>query len=231
MVPLPKPFKAMKLTPCSKCRDSLTGDLSHIVIDGIVRILFRVGAISTILPVFMLPILLSIAIGIFCGEMYTRTAVVLKRLSSSSHSPVFSQFGDTMNGLSVLRARGDMPKIFCNHLAKRFRPLSRTQEATFNLNRWVSVRIDFITAMVSVCAGIIAVARAKVLGAGLVGFSLTNVAGLSSAILMRYVKYMSQLTPFSLAGGYGWNSGSSPSSRGGTKLAPQHTGPSANMCF
>ncbi|KAK1829196.1 hypothetical protein QBC39DRAFT_137948 [Podospora conica] len=172
--------------------DSLTGDLAFMVVDGIVRILFRVGAISSILPVFMLPILFSIAVGILCGEMYTRTAVVLKRLSSSSHSPVFSQFGDTMSGLTVIRARGDMPKIFCNHLAKRFRPLSRTQEATFNLNRWVSVRIDFITAMVSVCAGIIAVTRAKVLGAGLVGFSLTNVAGLSSAILML-VRYLNDL--------------------------------------
>lgn len=49
MLPLPKPFKAMKLTPCSKCRDSLTGDLAHMVIDGIVRIFFRVGAISSIL--------------------------------------------------------------------------------------------------------------------------------------------------------------------------------------
>lgn len=192
MLPRSKTATAMKLTPYPKCRDSLTGDLAHMVVDGIVRILFRVGAISSILPVFMLPILLSIAIGILCGEMYTRTAVVLKRLSSSSHSPVFSQFSDTMAGLNVIRARGDMPKIFCNHLAKRFRPLSRTQEATFNLNRWVSVRIDFITAMVSVCAGIIAVARAKALGAGLVGFSLTNVAGLSSAILML-VRYLNDL--------------------------------------
>lgn len=49
MLPLPKPFKAMKLTPCSKCRDSLTGDLAQMVIDGIVRIFFRVGAISSIL--------------------------------------------------------------------------------------------------------------------------------------------------------------------------------------
>ena len=161
-------------------------------VDGFVRIVFRIGAISSILPVFMLPILVSIVIGFLCGEMYTRTAVVLKRLSSSSHSPVFSQFGDTMSGLTVIRARSDMPEIFCNHLAKRFRPLSRTQEATFNLNRWVSVRIDFITAMVSVCAGIIAVTRAKVLGAGLVGFSLTNVTGLSSAILML-VRYMNDL--------------------------------------
>ena len=161
-------------------------------VDGFVRIVFRIGAISSILPVFMLPILVSIVIGFLCGEMYTRTAVVLKRLSSSSHSPVFSQFGDTMSGLTVIRARSDMPEIFCNHLAKRFRPLSRTQEATFNLNRWVSVRIDFITAMVSVCAGVIAVTRAKALGAGLVGFSLTNVTGLSSAILML-VRYMNDL--------------------------------------
>ncbi|KAK5653885.1 hypothetical protein OQA88_7810 [Cercophora sp. LCS_1] len=175
-----------------KSLDNSVGVLVYIASDTVMRILFNVGAASSILPIFMLPALISVFIGVLCGEMYTRAGVVLQRISRAAHSPVFSQFGDTMTGLTVIRARSDMPVMFCDQLAKRMRPLSRAQEATFNLNRWVSVRVDAITAVVSVCAGIIAVTKSSALGAGLVGFSLSNVSGLSSSILML-VRVLNQL--------------------------------------
>src|SRR3954470_14800019 len=114
--------------------DNLVGDLVLIVCNNLVGILFSVAAASSILPVFMIPALLSVLIGIFCGEMYTRTGIVLQRIRSACHSPVFSQFGDTMTGLTVIRAGDRMPTLFCNQLAKRMRPLSRVQEVTFNIN-------------------------------------------------------------------------------------------------
>lgn len=172
--------------------DNSIGVYVYIAADTTIRILFNVGAASSILPIFMLPALISVFIGVLCGEMYTRAGVVLQRIVRAAHSPVFSQFGDTMTGLTVIRARNDMPVMFCDQLAKRMRPLSRAQEATFNLNRWVSVRVDAITAVVSVCAGIIAVTKASALGAGLVGFSLSNVSGLSQSILML-VRVLNQL--------------------------------------
>lgn len=156
----------------------LQGSLS-----AIVRLFFRVGAVSSILPIFMLPGLVSCVVGIICGEMYTRTAVMLKRLVSSSQSPVFSQFSESLAGLAVIRARGNMPAVFRDKLADRLRSYSRASETNYNCNRWVSVRIDFITALVTLCAGIIAVFKAGALGAGLVGFSLMNAAVLSDTIL------------------------------------------------
>jgi len=152
-------------------------------LDSVVRVLFHVGAVSSILPIFMVPALGTVGIGVVFGEMYTRTAVTVRRLLSSSRSPVFSHFGDTMDGLAVIRARNGMPQIFCHQLAENIRPYARAEEATYNLNRWVAIRVDFLTALVMMSAGIIAVWKADALKAGQVGFSLSNATRLSFVIL------------------------------------------------
>ena len=144
------------------------------------------------MPIFIVPALCTVTIGIICGEMYICTAVVLKRLVSSSQSPVFSQFSGSMAGLAVIRARQNMPETFRDQLAQRLRDFSRSQETSFNLNRWVGVRIDFIAALVTVAAGAIAVEKVGVVEAGLVGFSLSNATNLSQLILY-FVRFMNDL--------------------------------------
>lgn len=148
-----------------------------------VELVFRLGAVSAIMPIFIVPGLFSCVVGLVAGEMYTRTAVVVKRLVSSSQSPVFSQFNDDMAGIQIIRARKGIPKTFGNLLAERLRPFNRANETNFNLNRWVGLRIDFVTALVMACAGAIAISKVGLIPAGLVGFSLTNASGLSSTIL------------------------------------------------
>ncbi|KAI3322302.1 ABC transporter [Xylariaceae sp. AK1471] len=179
----------------SKDVASLDNTLSHMVqvfLETAMKIFFRLGAISSILPIFIVPGLASCFLGVFAGEMYSRTAVVVRRLVSSSQSPVFSQFSDSMAGLAVIRARGGMSRVFGEKLAERLREFSRAQEANANINRWVAVRIDLIAALVSACAGLIAVSKADQLTAGLVGFSLTNAIGLSDTILM-VIRSMNEL--------------------------------------
>ncbi|KAH8889816.1 P-loop containing nucleoside triphosphate hydrolase protein [Thozetella sp. PMI_491] len=174
---------------------SLDNQLVHMLqafLEAIIQIFLRLGAVSSILPIFILPGIFTCFVGAIAGEMYTRTAVVVRRLVSSSQSPVFSQFSDSMAGLAVIRARGSMPQVFRDKLAERLRDYSRAQEANFNINRWVSVRVDFVTALVSLCAGIIAVAKTGEFDAGLVGFSLANASGLGDTIMML-VRSMNEL--------------------------------------
>ncbi|KAI7766647.1 hypothetical protein LZL87_004947 [Fusarium oxysporum] len=166
---------------------SLDGTIStmlRIMLDTVLLMLFRIGAVSSIMPVFMIPALFTCLFGVLIGEAYTRTAVVIKRLTSSAQSPVFSQFADTLAGLPVIRARSGMSSRFREELAARLRTWSASAEASFNANRWVAVRVDLVTALVSLSAGIIAVSQTGVVAAGLVGFSLTNANGLSQTILV-----------------------------------------------
>ncbi|KAI5463185.1 P-loop containing nucleoside triphosphate hydrolase protein [Mariannaea sp. PMI_226] len=166
---------------------SIDGTLSimlRTMLDALLMMLFRLVAVSSIMPIFMVPAAFTCFFGMIIGEMYTRTAVILKRLASSSQSPVFSQFADTLAGLSVIRARAGMPETFKEELAAKLRLWTAAAETQFTANRWVAVRVDFITALVALSAGIIAVSKAGIVAAGLVGFSLSSANGLSQTILM-----------------------------------------------
>lgn len=164
--------------------DGMLSGMLRLTIDAIVQLVFRVGAVSSIMPIFMIPAFFTCLFGIVIGEMYTRTAVVIKRLTSSAQSPVFSQFADTLAGLPIIRARAGMSQAFGETLAVKLRVWSASAETGFNCNRWVAVRVDFVTALVALAAGVIAVSKTGLVSAGLVGFSLTNANGLSQTILM-----------------------------------------------
>ncbi|KAM4056698.1 ABC transporter [Hirsutella rhossiliensis] len=188
------PLSWFKAVPVGRITNRFSGDMASIdgalgamlraSLDTIIQLLLRVGAVSAIMPVFMLPGLAACCVGIVVGEMYTRTAVVIKRLTSSAQSPVFSQFADTLAGLPVIRARTGMAGTFGAELADKLRVWSAASETNYNCNRWVAVRIDLVTALVALSAGIIAVSKVGLVGAGLVGFSLTSANELSQTILM-----------------------------------------------
>jgi ABC-type multidrug transport system fused ATPase/permease subunit len=178
------PLSWFKTTPVGRIVNRFSRDMNSLdtalagmlrqTIEGIVRLIFQSFAVSAVLPVFMLPVAACCVVGIIAGEIYTRTAVAVKRLVSSAQSPVFAHFADSLAGLPVIRARASMPETFGNQLAERLRVLERALEAQFNCNRWVALRIDMMTTLVTVAAGAIAVSKAGVVPAGIVGFSLAN---------------------------------------------------------
>ncbi|KAH8891958.1 P-loop containing nucleoside triphosphate hydrolase protein [Thozetella sp. PMI_491] len=170
----------------SRDMNSLDQSLARVlqaVLELVVMLFARLSAVSSIMPIFILPGIVTCFVGVVAGEMYTRTVVMIRRLVSSSQSPVFSQFSDSLAGLAVIRARSDMRRLFGDMLAERLRKFSQASEANYNANRWVALRVDFVAALVSLCAGIIAVSKAGLVPAGLVGFSLVNATGLSETIL------------------------------------------------
>jgi ABC-type multidrug transport system fused ATPase/permease subunit len=196
------PLSWFKTIPVGRITNRFSGDMASIdgnlsgmvrqMVDIFMTVFFRLGAVSSIMPIFMIPGLITCFIGAIIGEMYTRTAVVIKRFTSSSQSPVFSQFADTLAGLAVIRARKGKAEGFGFELADKLRIWSATAEANYNCNRWVGVRIDFVTSLVSLFAGVIALSKAGLVGAGLVGFSLTNANDLSNTVLYM-VRAMNEL--------------------------------------
>ncbi|KAG4441997.1 hypothetical protein IFR05_002523 [Cadophora sp. M221] len=163
--------------------DSLLADLAKAAIYLLIRLVLRVGAIGSILPIFAVPTAIVCVIGFIIGDMYTRAAASVKRIAAESQSPVFAQFSEALAGLSVVRARSGMVDVMGQQLAKKLRVYARAAEAQYNLNRWVSVRTDCAAAVVALGAGAIALVRSGSVSAGIVGFSLTNAIGLSSTII------------------------------------------------
>ncbi|KAI0553344.1 P-loop containing nucleoside triphosphate hydrolase protein [Xylaria curta] len=188
------PLSWFKTTPVGRIVNRFSRDMTSLdtslvgmlrmTIENAVRLVFQSFAISAVLPVFLLPVLACCIVGIIAGEIYTRTAVAVKRLVSSAQSPVFAHFADSLAGLSVIRARAGMPQTFGNQLADKMRVLERAFEAQFNCNRWVALRIDMMTTLVTVAAGAIALSKTGTVAAGIVGFSLSNATTLNLLIVV-----------------------------------------------
>lgn len=188
------PLSWFKTIPIGRITNRFSGDMASIdsglssmlrvTFDSIMMLFARIAAVSSIMPIFMIPAFFTCIFGVVVGEMYTRTAVIIKRLASSAQSPVFSQFADTLAGLPIIRARAGMSETFGHELAAKLRVWSAAAEANYNCNRWVAMRVDFVTSLVALFAGIIALSKVGIVGAGLVGFSLNNANGLSQTILM-----------------------------------------------
>jgi ABC-type multidrug transport system fused ATPase/permease subunit len=172
--------------------DSVLLNWLRMTLDNQLRLLFRVGGIASILPIFALPAAVFCSIGFAVGEIYTRAQISIKRLTSATRSPIFAHFSETLVGLPTIRAQRGMKEVFGLMLADHLRNNSRAYEALYNSNRWVSVRADAVAASVSAAAGIIAVMKSDTISAGLVGFSLTNAIGLSQTILTM-VRNMNEL--------------------------------------
>ena len=170
--------------------DTVLIDWLRMSIENWLRFLLRIASIVSIMPIFAFPVTIICATGFIIGEMYTRAQISIKRLCSVNYSPVFSHFTDSLSGMAVIRARAGMDEVFQGLLAEKLAVHTRSAEAQYNCNRWVSVRSDFCAASVAAAAGCVAYLRSG--SAGLVGFSLTNAIGLSQTIL-TLVRTMNEL--------------------------------------
>ncbi|KAE8142492.1 P-loop containing nucleoside triphosphate hydrolase protein [Aspergillus pseudotamarii] len=170
--------------------DTVLIDWLRMSIENGLRFLLRIASVASIMPIFALPAAVICTIGFVIGEMYTRTQVSIKRLTSINYSPVFSHFTDSLSGLCVIRARKDMDLVFQRLLAEKLAVHARSAETQYNCNRWISVRSDLCAASVAAAAGCVAYFWSG--PAGLVGFSLTNAIGLSQNIL-NLVRTMNEL--------------------------------------
>lgn len=131
---------------------------------------FLVIAYTT--PLFLLPIAIIMAGYIFVQRIYVSTSRQLKRLESVSKSPIFSHFGETLNGVATIRAF---------HLQSDFIKMSEklvddNQKANYPAivaNRWLAVRLEMVGNTIIFCAALLAVLGKDALSPGLVGLSIS----------------------------------------------------------
>lgn len=122
----------------------------------------------------MVPLLV---IYLFAQSFYRASARELKRLDSISRSPLFANFGETLSGLSTIRAFRSEARF----AAKNDALLDNNNRAyylTLMIPRWLSIRLDSISACLVFTAAMLAV----------------GMSGSSGALLSLAVTYSLQLT-------------------------------------
>jgi hypothetical protein len=122
------------------------------------------------------------AVGAFLGEVYIHGQLSVKREMSNAKSPLFSHFSAAVNGIVSIRAFGAQEKLR-REARKRADKYTRAATAFYNLNRWVTVRIDMLGGLFAALLAAFLVYGPR-MDASTAGFALNQAIAFSYTILV-----------------------------------------------
>jgi ABC-type multidrug transport system fused ATPase/permease subunit len=148
--------------------------------------------VCSILPsilVFMLPILWSLN---RVGQLFRYTSREVRRLDSTTRSPIYAHFSETLSGLSTIRSFGDNGRFALQNEAKVEENL-RVWFCHQLTHRWLNMRFDLISLVLQAAAALSCVYFRETMSAGLVGVvmvqSFSSIRGARNAktVLLVFV--------------------------------------------
>lgn len=120
------------------------------------RVLSVLLYISVITPLFILALVPIAVFYAISQNYYIRTSRELSRLDSTSRSPIYALFSETLDGISTIRAFKSVQRF----AARNNRMLDENQKAyflNFSANCWLAVRLEFAGALIVTLAALTAV--------------------------------------------------------------------------
>ena len=105
-------------------------------------------------------------------RFYTRYSRQIKRLESVSRSPIYAFFGESLNGVSTIRAfQAENRFIFA--MQKHLDENSRIHYCDIYGNRWLGFRLEFTGSLIIFFASLLAVIGKDKITAGIAGLSIS----------------------------------------------------------
>ncbi|KAM3589807.1 hypothetical protein VKS41_000661 [Umbelopsis sp. WA50703] len=176
------PMRFFDTTPVGRVLNRFSKDMETIdaslswhatfLLQTVLGITAVVAVISAITPEFLLASLIIGIIYIFIGTYYVRASRELKRINSVTRSPIFSQFSETLIGVTTIRAYGQEAP-FMNEMLNRLDENMRSYYTLWTTNRWLFVRVEMTGSLVSFLAGVFLLRNLDSIDAGLAGLSLS----------------------------------------------------------
>eukprot|EP00172_Hildenbrandia_rubra_P003796 Plantae.Rhodophyta-Hildenbrandia_rubra.ctg6556.p1 GENE.Plantae.Rhodophyta-Hildenbrandia_rubra.ctg6556~~Plantae.Rhodophyta-Hildenbrandia_rubra.ctg6556.p1 ORF type:complete len:1405 (+),score=130.47 Plantae.Rhodophyta-Hildenbrandia_rubra.ctg6556:224-4438(+) len=150
------PIQWFDTTPIGRILNRFNSDMDKIdaslpwTIDAFVylsaKLLGIIAIVLTFLPLATVPFIFAFAGFLRLQHCYRRSKIDLARLESMSKSPLYSHFGETLTGISSIRAYGktDVAQSIHHKLTSRYLAHVYT---SFAINRWLSNRLEVLSAL------------------------------------------------------------------------------------
>ncbi|XP_049277102.1 multidrug resistance-associated protein 1 isoform X2 [Anopheles funestus] len=136
---------------------------------GVVATLVVISISTPIFAAVIVPIgILYYAVQRF----YVATSRQLKRLESVSRSPIYSHFGETIQGVQTIRAYSVQDR-FITESDEKVDSNQLCYCPSIIANRWLAVRLEMVGNLIILFAGLFAVLGRETMNAGLVGLSVS----------------------------------------------------------
>jgi ABC-type multidrug transport system fused ATPase/permease subunit len=151
-------------------------------INSLLTVIAITVLISVITPSFLFASVFIAALYWAIGTFYLTSSREIKRIDSISKSPIFQHFGETLSGISTIRAYGITNRFIEQNLSK----IDNNNRPFYYLwvaNRWLSFRIDFAGSFVTFSAAALAMLSVGKIDSGLAGLSLSYAITFSDRVL------------------------------------------------
>ncbi|KAI0015985.1 hypothetical protein F4780DRAFT_32409 [Xylariomycetidae sp. FL0641] len=185
-------FKFFDVTPLGQLMNRFSKDLEAVdqevapvaigVMTCALAIVITVVLIAAVTPGFLIAGIFITGLYVLVGMFYLRASRDLKRLESVHRSPLFQQFGETLSGVTTIRAYGDERRFIRDNLG-RINKQSRPFIYLWAANRWLAFRTDVLGDFVAFFAGVFVILSLGKIDAGSAGLSLSYAIGFSENIL------------------------------------------------
>ncbi|KAK5111256.1 hypothetical protein LTR62_005284 [Meristemomyces frigidus] len=185
-------FRFFDSTPLGQIMNRFSKDIEAVdqevapvavgVVHCLASIITIVVLISVITPVFLIAAFFISILYFLIGAFYINSSRDLKRLESTQRSPLYQQFGESLSGMTTIRAYGDERRFIRENL-QRVNTHSRPFIYLWAANRWLAFRVDVVGALVSFFTGIFVVLSAGRVDAGAAGLAMTYAVTFTENVL------------------------------------------------
>ncbi|KAF9940196.1 Multidrug resistance-associated protein 1 [Modicella reniformis] len=186
------PMSFFDVTPQGRVLNRFSSDVSDIdevVPEGFIDVLTSASNMIGVLAilVFATPLLIIVLpiiglVYVIIQKYYIKTSSQIKRLQSISKSPLYQHFGETLNGISSIRAMGIKDR-FINENATRSDRSANAQYASEITNRWLNVRLEGLTSITVLVTALLVVSNRGSLSPSLAGLALSNTLSLTYSVI------------------------------------------------
>ncbi|KAJ5562910.1 hypothetical protein N7461_001671 [Penicillium sp. DV-2018c] len=185
-------FRFFDSTPLGQLMNRFSKDVESVdqevapvaigMLHSLASVIMIVILISWITPGFLIAGLFITLVYTALGAVYLNSSRDLKRLESVQRSPLYQQFGETLNGIVTIRAYGDAPRFMIdNH--RRINSYNRPHIYLWASNRWLALRVDWTGALVSFFSATFVLLNVGTIDAGAAGLSLTYAVTFTENVL------------------------------------------------
>ncbi|KAJ2018555.1 hypothetical protein GGI14_002203 [Coemansia sp. S680] len=143
-------------------------------LQNLVSIVFSLAVIMYLMPAFGLMIVPTVIFFFYLKNHFLDTSRMLKRLLSTTRSPIYSSFEETLAGVSTIRAFGKSDSFIAENL-QRLTANHRCAYLLLAMNRWLAIRQEIVSALiifVTAMLGVISLLYGKA-DVGVIGLSLS----------------------------------------------------------
>ncbi|KAJ3389562.1 hypothetical protein HDU92_000983 [Lobulomyces angularis] len=212
------PISFFDTTPLGRIVNRFSKDIDGIdntLSDGLASFLTTISvALSSVVLIcynlqhFFALIMLSLLFFYFIlQKVFRANSRELQRLESISSSPLYSHFNDTVDGLSTIRAyhKESFAMEVCN---ERIDQVSTPFFLLYSCQRWFSIRMDILGALLVFSVGIFAVFERFEVSTAVVGLSVSyalQITGVLSAAVRSFAETESSMNAVERMQHYGNN--------------------------